>query len=564
MSFNLSKPCIQNICDSTIWNKIKEYLDLKQCPYLATFHNSDCDTKFAHVHYVFQPNNLIHFKKNWTRDFTRLVGNWDDYKKLTAGNKTVVPGLKAFVDLLSYYKHHYIKVDSNDCIVLDMFNNIDENDAVIQREDQLNHKLGYAKKMNKNECGYIYDIIFNNNIRHENQALEFFKADERSFRGFKDKLKCCIEDYNFNIESFERRAFKYDTEGFTFLDLIPHNFFFCLNAYAHDILMWKHGDEERIKKYCEQGLELFELIMKTQKFSIVNFLRHVLVVMDCKNQKKNALVMSGISNGGKTTLAKLIVNAVSTGRVIMHGSASEFWLMDILHKRAIHFEECELCPTNIQEAKELFEGSTNMKIAVKGKAPTALDCRTPVIATSNQLPWTQYCNNEHLAMSNRSYIYKCDNVIRESDILTILDKYQNFTDGNKLFWSPIHFWLAYYKYVENVDLDILIACLKKYSKLVPESQFPKVPKIAIDRQDLSLSDLEELSYIPPEKILPKTIEDLVTEQDVEFLRRLKANDNSRIESIPGRSLQGDPIWSATEKRSHSPSLSVSPPSKKSK
>ncbi len=490
MVFSFTKKSFRNVCNDSDWTYFKNFFDAKEINYIAIKHPSQEHHAEDHWHYMYQPENPDQFKKNYGRSFKTFYAEEDvtDILRRKKNNEVVAGIIGLYQQKLEYDKHDYIKVDSNCPDLLKMFHNIESKSADEAKQEQTMKKYEHAKQMCILETDLILQKVIRYNIYHETLAVQHFSAGERAFRGFKEKLRCSIEDYNCKINLFETQNQRFQSDGFTYLDLLAHNFFFFNTNYPNDVLLFKNGREEEIKDYIEQGIEFFKYIMDTQEINAVDFLHKVVVIMDCNDQKRNAQVLSGTSNGGKSTLANMIVELVQFGRVVNHGSASEFWLMDILNKRVIHLEECSLCPQNVEEAKELFEGSRNMKIAIKGKAPMALAYRIPVVASSNYLPWSKYCNSEHVPFSNRSYIFKFKNALSEDKIKDIIDKYK-FTNGNKIFLSPLHLYIAYYHIIMKRPLCELQAILTEYARQTPRASVPKVDKLDLEREVVTYNDV---------------------------------------------------------------------------
>lgn len=155
---------------------------------------------------------------------------------------------------------------------------------------------------------------------------------------------------------------------------------------------------------CEQGLYWIERILEMQQINFEDFANACINVVDMRCVKQNSLYLWGVSNSGKSTLARVFFRWLNCGDVAGTG---QFSFQDLIGKRLGLCEEVYITPDNVETMKLIMEGLTTT-IQVKNKPPTKL-VRTPLVFTSNTPLWMHVSSQETI-LRNRIYrVFKFNN-----------------------------------------------------------------------------------------------------------------------------------------------------------
>jgi hypothetical protein len=115
-------------------------------------------------------------------------------------------------------------------------------------------------------------------------------------------------------------------------------------------------------------------------------------ILDKKRQKVNSLLIMGQGNSGKTVIANSIFEAFKARAIVTNGASVGISWQDAVNCRIILNEECIIAPMQTEEYKQIMSGADCM-VNVKGKPARHLTC-TPIIFTTNTLPWTFVKEND--------------------------------------------------------------------------------------------------------------------------------------------------------------------------
>lgn len=130
------------------------------------------------------------------------------------------------------------------------------------------------------------------------------------------------------------------------------------------------------------------------------------------HSKKNTIVLYGPSNTGKSTFVAPLKHIFSWGEVV---NGNNFNFEALIDQSLGYWEEPLINAELAEKCKQVFEGMETM-IPVKYKKPMLLQ-RTPIIMTTNHLPW-RYCSNEEIPFKNRMWIFDFKYSVQDCPILS--------------------------------------------------------------------------------------------------------------------------------------------------
>lgn len=134
-------------------------------------------------------------------------------------------------------------------------------------------------------------------------------------------------------------------------------------------------------KYNEKEEKEILRLFKVQGVDPVYFTECLYNVLNCQQNKINAIKICGVPNSGKTLLAQLIASVFISCYANNHGSESEFFLSNFLNKSLIVCEELYITRATCEDFKSILGGAA-IDIAKKFQEKQIL-ARTPMIITSN-------------------------------------------------------------------------------------------------------------------------------------------------------------------------------------
>lgn len=144
---------------------------------------------------------------------------------------------------------------------------------------------------------------------------------------------------------------------------------------------------------------------KQQDIAIDNFFASVFLIADKRLHKKNAMLLRGCSNSGKSLLFRLLFQGYPIALIGRSGETSSFYLQPLLRKTAALFEEARITPATIDDFKLVF-GGEDLDINVKG-APHEKLTRRPCFLTCNHSLTTMCSGNDVAALQNRIITFAC-------------------------------------------------------------------------------------------------------------------------------------------------------------
>jgi len=152
--------------------------------------------------------------------------------------------------------------------------------------------------------------------------------------------------------------------------------------------------------------DFFNSWFRLQNIEPITFFACVSLIMDRRLYKKNALLLRGTSNSGKSLMVRLLFQNYPCTFLGRSGETSPFHLQPLLSKPLAIFEETRITPATIDDFKMVF-GGESLDVDVKGSDHETLT-RRPCILTCNQ-PLASTCAEEDVvALSNRIITFVCD------------------------------------------------------------------------------------------------------------------------------------------------------------
>lgn len=127
------------------------------------------------------------------------------------------------------------------------------------------------------------------------------------------------------------------------------------------------------------SLRLFRLLLRKQNIDISTFVNDVWNILNQKFPKKNLLVLQGVPDSGKSTIARSIVDLFQHNATVQ-GTAS-FPFMSLVNVEIGLIEEPNMTMETLQTFKKIAEG-VDTEVCIKYGADQTIK-RTPLIITSN-------------------------------------------------------------------------------------------------------------------------------------------------------------------------------------
>ncbi len=132
-----------------------------------------------------------------------------------------------------------------------------------------------------------------------------------------------------------------------------------------------------------ESINWFEKIMAHNHIDVKEFVNNTFKVMNKILPKKNALMILGRPNGGKTLVAESISNSIVYSETLStFNGNSAFEFQPMMNRRCCLFNEPKICDKTVEIMKCILEGCT-VSIDVKFKTGQTLS-RTPVILATNE------------------------------------------------------------------------------------------------------------------------------------------------------------------------------------
>lgn len=190
----------------------------------------------------------------------------------------------------------------------------------------------------------------------------------------------------YNIKNYQEAQQKFPELFEKFLHIPQINTIFQ-NTY--EFLQNKHK-HENIKTYMQNlktckntNSNHIKHILNEQNIDIKLFTETVYKIITKQNGKKNTLVLEGIPNSGKSTIARSILEMFpSYGEIVNN---SNFMFQDLIEKEIGIWEEPIINETNVEKCKLILEGAKTA-IDIKFKQPTTIN-QIPIIITTNHTLW---------------------------------------------------------------------------------------------------------------------------------------------------------------------------------
>ena len=135
----------------------------------------------------------------------------------------------------------------------------------------------------------------------------------------------------------------------------------------------------------------------------INFLNKFFVIGDKIEHKKNAFILQGPTNCGKSLLFRLLTDGMSITPMTRDNGKNSFWLQSCLDDDFILYEEPMIAPENVNTWKLLLEGAP-VKAQVKNQADAIMQ-RKPFFITTNEHIGTWINQMDRDALATRSYTF---------------------------------------------------------------------------------------------------------------------------------------------------------------
>lgn len=142
-------------------------------------------------------------------------------------------------------------------------------------------------------------------------------------------------------------------------------------------------DKNPVYLTVDESVDWFGKIMNHNHIDVSEFVNNAFKVMNKILPKKNALMILGRPNGGKTLVAESIANSIVYSETLstFNGNSS-FEFQPMMNRRCCLFNEPKICDKTVEIMKCILEGCT-VSIDVKFKTGQTLS-RTPVILATNE------------------------------------------------------------------------------------------------------------------------------------------------------------------------------------
>lgn len=332
--------------DQGKWNTYFDSLKLSTTPTLIVLEKDNSDT--LHLHYITKNNQR-------TDNFIR------SFKKKTLTNiynlNITAQKVKNFTHILQYLTKQPIYLYSNNSALTMLHQYFKENTIQKNPVNKIHTLKDLATK--------ITDLIQSENIQNYQTLVKNHHDLMHNFlhiNNIHNIFKNCLEWVNI-------------TNANCNFENIIQNYKTCTNA-----------DRKHV-----------EYILLQNDINIQNFAQKTFKILTKNNNKKNTIVLEGIPNSGKSSLARAIVQCFPKfGEVT---NTSNFMWADLLHKPIGICEEPifnEICS---EKLKLIMEGSPT-QIDIKHKGSELLE-KIPLIITTNHELWTWVPQNKN------AYIQRC-------------------------------------------------------------------------------------------------------------------------------------------------------------
>ena len=135
----------------------------------------------------------------------------------------------------------------------------------------------------------------------------------------------------------------------------------------------------------------------------IEFLTKFFAIGDKRDHKKNAFILQGPTNCGKSMLFRLLTEGMSITPMTRDNGKNAFWLQSCLDDKFILYEEPMIAPENVNTWKLLLEGAP-VKAQIKNQ-PDAIMERKPFFITTNDNIGTWINQTDRDALATRSHTF---------------------------------------------------------------------------------------------------------------------------------------------------------------
>ena len=135
----------------------------------------------------------------------------------------------------------------------------------------------------------------------------------------------------------------------------------------------------------------------------IEFLTKFFAIGDKLDHKKNAFILQGPTNCGKSMLFRLLTEKMSITPMTRDNGKNAFWLQSCLDDKFILYEEPMIAPENVNTWKLLLEGAP-VKAQIKNQ-PDAVMERKPFFITTNDNIGTWINQTDRDALATRSHTF---------------------------------------------------------------------------------------------------------------------------------------------------------------
>ena len=144
-------------------------------------------------------------------------------------------------------------------------------------------------------------------------------------------------------------------------------------------------------------------LFEANRINPIEFLQKFFIVGDKIEHKKNAFILQGPTNCGKSLLFGLLTDGMSITPMTRDNGKNSFWLQSCLEDDFILYEEPMIAPENVNTWKLLLEGAP-VKAQVKNQADAIMG-RKPFFITTNDHIGTWINQTDRDALATRSYTF---------------------------------------------------------------------------------------------------------------------------------------------------------------
>ena len=175
----------------------------------------------------------------------------------------------------------------------------------------------------------------------------------------------------------------YPRDSRILLDAFHHSF--LAKTWDEILAMTPEGYFDKKECYLpvEESVEWLHRILEFNAIDPKDFVTKVHNVMNKSLPKRNAILILGAPNAGKTLVAESITaSAIISETLSTFNGKSSFEFQPMLMKRAVLLNEPKITDGTVELLKNVLEGAT-VSIDAKYKSGQALS-RTPIVIASNQ------------------------------------------------------------------------------------------------------------------------------------------------------------------------------------